>query len=129
MNQNHINLMKKLVKKSTENKSKITALQGVIRKNNLTINALEENVIDLMESLNLNSIQFKDKETNEMKTLMIDIKTKKETLSKKKIKENCLIYCNGDEERAKELIDYLYDKDARGYKQMEKIIYKEVKLE
>lgn len=98
-----------------------------LRKYNTYLKALEERIIDLMEEINITRVKFKDEETNEIKEIVIDTKIKKETLTRKKIKQNCLSYCNGNSEQTDTLIDYLYDKDARGFKETEKIKIKKIK--
>ena len=113
--------LKILVKKMIEKKNSIDKIRTSLKdiKNKQT--GLESMIIDKLEEMGINSCKYKDKTTGQYKEIILESKLKKKTLKKSDIKNNCIEYCDGDIERAEELMDYLYDKDARGQVEKTKI--------
>lgn len=94
-----------------------------LKKNNNKLKIMEDRIIELMDDLEIPSVKITDNSTGMTREFSVNNTTKKKTLTKKRIKENCLLYCDGDKEQSEKIIDFLYDKDARGYKEIEKIVY------
>lgn len=120
-------ILKKILTESFKNKTKLDNLNKEVKKLNQYKKMAEENIINIMEELGLDAITAKNKFTKEEVTINLDIKTKKKGLTKKVIKQNCLLLCNGDKEKAEDIYNFLYDKSSRSTTTVEKINYKLLK--
>lgn len=125
--QEHIKHVKLIIKKSIHNKNELQKINKHIRNNNTVIKEYEKRVIELMEELDLTNLNVNDSKTGKSFNIKLDKKIKKESLSKKKIYENCLIFCKGDEEKTKTIINHLYSTEPREDVLTEKIVYKPIK--
>lgn len=102
---------KQIIKESITNKNNIKKYDGMIREFRNIKKSFEVKIIEIMENLELDELEIECDE--QKKTLCIDRKMKKETLTKKKIITNCLELCNGDDEKTNGIMEFLYDKNAR----------------
>lgn len=115
------NALKTLIKQMIAKKNNIDKIKEGIKDIKNKKSGLESMIIEKMEELNLTVCKYKDKTTGNFTEILLETKLKKKTLKKSDIKNNCIEYCDGDVEKAEELLGYLYDKDARGHKEKTKI--------
>lgn len=123
LNDKNKDTLKILLKNIFSCKQGSEIIKTKLKNNNNKLKIMEDRIIELLDELNIPSVKITDKATNVTREFSVNNSTKKKTLTKKRIKENCLLYCNGDQEQSEKIIDFLYDKEARGFKEYEKIVY------
>lgn len=127
MDEKTTNILKMTMLESFKNKNTIDNIKKEINKLNKHKSMLEENIINIMEDLNLDKINYTHEKTNEKIEINLQVSKKKKGLTNKIKKQNCIMLCNGDEEKAEQIFNYLYDKSARDKKIKETISYKLLK--
>lgn len=96
------------IKKYMELKREIIENDKVIRSYKVVQSELEKKIVDFLLKNDTEELII-----NGSSKLILDKKTKRESINKKYIEQRCLEYSNGDLTKAGNLVNFLYDKSAR----------------